>query len=63
MSQLFASGGQSSGATASASVLPVSIQGWFPLGSTSFELSMYAIEYFPFLIVADWLVSVDLGLS
>ena len=32
MSQLFASGGQSTGA--SASVLPMSIQGWFPLGLT-----------------------------
>ena len=30
----FASGGQSIGASASASVLPVNIQGWFPLGST-----------------------------
>ena len=34
MSQLFTSGGQSIGASASASVLPVSIQGWFPLGWT-----------------------------
>ena len=34
MSQLFASGGQTIGASASASVLPVNIQGWFPLGST-----------------------------
>ena len=34
MSQLFASGGQSSGASASASVLAMSIQGWFPLGLT-----------------------------
>ena len=34
MSQLFASGGQSIGASASASVLPVSIQDWFPLGWT-----------------------------
>ena len=33
VSQLFASGGQSIGA--SASVLPVNIQGWFPLGWTS----------------------------
>ena len=33
MSQLFASGGQSVRALASASVLPVNIQGWFPLGS------------------------------
>ena len=30
-SWLFASGGQSIGASASASVLPVNIQGWFPL--------------------------------
>ena len=34
MNQLFASGGQSIGASASASVLPVNIQGWFPLGWT-----------------------------
>ena len=34
MSLFFASGGQSIGASASASVLPVSIQGWFPLGRT-----------------------------
>ena len=34
MSQLFSSGGQSIGVSASASVLPVNIQGWFPLGLT-----------------------------
>ena len=34
MSQLFASGGESIGALASASVLPMTIQGWFPLGLT-----------------------------
>ena len=34
MSSLFESGGQSTGASALASVLPVSIQGWFPLGWT-----------------------------
>ena len=34
MSQIFASGGQSTGASASASVLPMSIQDWFPLGLT-----------------------------
>ena len=33
-SQFFASGGQSIGALASASVLPMNIQGWFPLGLT-----------------------------
>ena len=32
MSQLFTSGGHSIGASASASVLPMSIQGWFSLG-------------------------------
>ena len=34
VSQLFESGGQSTGASASASVLPVNIQDWFPLGWT-----------------------------
>ena len=34
MSQLFASGGQSIGVSALASVLPIDIQGWFPLGWT-----------------------------
>ena len=33
-SQFFTSGGQSIGASASASVLPVTIQDWFPLGWT-----------------------------
>ena len=32
MSQFFTSGGQSIGASASASVLPMNIQDWFPLG-------------------------------
>ena len=35
MSQFFASGGQTIGVSASASGLPVNIQGWFPLGWTS----------------------------
>ena len=34
MSQFFTSGGQSSGVSASASVLPMNIQDWFPLGWT-----------------------------
>ena len=34
VSQLFSSGGQSTGASASTSVLPMNIQGWFPLGLT-----------------------------
>ena len=35
MSQLFASGGQSIGVSVPASVFPVNIQDWFPLGWTS----------------------------
>ena len=34
ISQLFISGGQSIGASASASILPMNIQDWFPLGLT-----------------------------
>ena len=34
VNQLFTSGGQSIGASASASVLPINIQGWFLLGLT-----------------------------
>ena len=34
MSQFFTSGGQSTGASPSASVLPMNIQDWFPLGWT-----------------------------
>ena len=34
MSQFFTSGGQRIGTSASASVLPMNIQGWFPLGFT-----------------------------
>ena len=34
VSQFFGSGGQSIGASASTSVLPVNIPGWFPLGLT-----------------------------
>ena len=35
MSQFFPSGSQSTGVSASASVLPMNIQDWFPLGLTS----------------------------
>ena len=37
MSQFFASGGQSIGVSASASVLPMNIQDWFPLGWTAVQ--------------------------
>ena len=38
MSQPFASGGQSIGVSSSASVLPMNIQDWLPLGLTSWPL-------------------------
>ena len=38
VSWLFTSGGQSIGASAAASILPMNIQGWFPLGLTSLIL-------------------------
>ena len=48
MSRLFTAGGQSIGASASASVLPMSIQGWFPLGLTGliFLLSKWLSRVF-----------------
>ena len=45
MSQLFASGGQIIGALASVSVLPISIQGWFPLRSPCYPRDLK--ESFP----------------
>ena len=41
ISQLFASGGQSIRASASASVLPMNIQGWFPLGFIGIFITLY----------------------
>ena len=50
MSQFFTSGGQSIGA--SASTLPVSIQGWFPLGWTGFVASLsHPYTYHPHMNV------------
>ena len=48
MSCLLASGGQSIGASASASVLPMSIQGWFPL--LFFGVTIYVVVFFSFNI-------------
>ena len=46
MSQLFASGSQTIGASASASVLPMHIQEWFPLGLTGLiSLSSPAVQF------------------
>ena len=50
VSQLFESGGQNTGASASASVFPKTIQGWFPLGLTGLisllSKELYAIPQF-----------------
>ena len=56
MSQFFASGGQSIGVSASASVLPMNIQNWFPLGCTGLislqskglsRVSLYMVPIIP----------------
>ena len=47
MSQSFSSGGQSIGVSALASVLPMSIQDWFPLGWTDWiSLQSFILESF-----------------
>ena len=50
MNRIFASGGQSIGASALVSVLPLNIQGWFPLGWTG--LISLAIFFFFFNLLA-----------
>ena len=42
VSRLFASSGRSVGASASASVLPMNIQGWFPLGLNLNEMATHS---------------------
>ena len=52
MSQLFfASGGQSIGVSASASVLPMNIQDWFPLGLTGWITTIIIIHYYLTIIL------------
>ena len=46
MSQLFTTGGQSIGISASASVLPMNIQGWFPLRLTALILLSKGLSVF-----------------
>ena len=46
MSQLFISGGQSIGVSASASVLPKTIKDWFPLGWTGWHAGYANIQYY-----------------
>ena len=50
MSQFFESGGQSIGVSASASVLPMNIQGWFPLGLTSWISLKFLISLITLLV-------------
>ena len=56
MGQFFTSGGQNIGASASASVLPMNIQDWFPLGLT--DLYQYVIRrahhyFLPHLLILN----------
>ena len=48
MSQLFPSGGHSIGASASASVLPMNIQDWFPLFTGSIYCTLFLLDSFDF---------------
>ena len=54
VSQLFTSGGQSTGASASVSVLSVNIQGWFPLRLTGLiSLQSITLYYFALTLFSD----------
>ena len=58
MSQFFASGGQSIGVSASPSVLPMNIQGWFPSGLISFRFDLnHSFDWFDLLSVQGTLKS------
>ena len=50
MSQFFASDGQRTGASASASVLPMNIQGWLPLELTAM------FHYIERLKLIEWII-------
>ena len=50
-SRLFISGGQSIEASASASVLPMNIQGWFPFGWTGLILNGWVIQYVSYISI------------
>ena len=58
MSWLFASSGQSIGAPASASILPMNIQGWFPLGWTGLILLSEGLSYSLVTLSADFPLSI-----
>ena len=57
MSQLFISGGQNTGALASAPVLPMNIQGWFPLELTGL-ISLQSKGHLSLLQYHSWIASI-----
>ena len=66
MSWLFKSGGQSIGASASASILPMKIQGWFPLrmtGLISFSSVVVQSLSHVQLFVTPWTAACQASLS
>ena len=59
MSQFFASGGQSIGVSASASVLPMNIQSWFPFGAEKVLLIGWQLRRWEGRFISDplyWLI-------
>ena len=55
MAQFFASGGQDIGALASASLLPMNIRGWFPLGLTCLNSLLSSSVPFSHSVMSDYL--------
>ena len=59
MSQLFTSGGQNIGVSASTSVLPINTQDWFPLELFQILLSSFSVHFLAFVFQASvFLISV-----
>ena len=54
MSWLFTSGGPSTGASASASVLPMNIQSWFPLGLSGLIALLSSVQWM--VVIITWLI-------
>ena len=57
MSQLFPSGGQSTRASASASVLPMNTQDWFPLRWTGWGVEGHIKKLFSVPLLLSWITS------
>ena len=65
VSQLFSSGGQIIGASASASVLPVNIQDWYPLGLTdliSLQTKVFSRVFSSTTVQKHWFFGSQLSL-